>query len=141
MTPTNKIRFVHGNHDLSGPQFTIAYHRDAVQLMFAFTNLYHKDEYVRAEGRKVSEARLNSAFDQDFLFDDTKSLVYNGVVVGFLSEKQKIGGLFIQAFRDDLSSIVADHIGDSLTLMDLKHSYIGQKLYQFVYEYNAAQTY
>lgn len=141
MKPENKIRFVHGNHDLNGPQFTIAYHRDAVHLMFAFTNLFHKDEYVRAEGRKVSEARLLSAFDQDFLFDDTQQLLFNGNHVGFFSKNHKVGGLTLRAFQDDLSSIVADHISDSMTLMDLKHSYVGQKLFQFVYEYNAVQTY
>jgi hypothetical protein len=141
MTPSNKIRFVHGNHDFSGPRFTIAYHRDASYLLFAFTNLYHTDEYVKSEGRTVSGNRLLQAFESDFLFDDTAAIYNDGVEVGFFSEKQKVGGLRIEAFHGDLTSILASHFTEGMTLMDLKHSYVSEQLFKFVNGYNNASTY
>jgi hypothetical protein len=141
MQPTNKIRFVHGNHqDANVPKFTVAYHRDEGHVLFAFTNLFHKDEYVRADGRKVSEDRLLAAFAKDFLFEDTRTVVIDGIEAGFFSEKEKVGALTMGAFKGVLSSVIADHVLDGMNLMDLKHSFVSERLFSFVGNYNAVTS-
>jgi hypothetical protein len=136
MTPHNKIRFVHGNHEMEGPRFTIAYHRDENFVIFAFTNLYFADQYVRSEGRRVSEQNLLNAFEQNFKLKNSLKLMQQDKEVGFFNPTYRIGGLYLEAFEDDLSSILADHVVSQLNLMDLKHSYISSKLFDLVYNYN-----
>lgn len=141
MKPTNKIRFVHGNHNLQSPRFTIAYHRDEAIILFAFTNVFHKDDYVRSQGRDVSTARLMQAYETDFALDGkSRDLYFGDIRVGFFNETHKVGGMTIEAFKPELTAVLADHITDKLTPMDLKHSYVAQRLASFVFDYNQTNT-
>jgi len=148
MQLSNKIRFVHGNHDdIFFPRFTIAYHRDEDQIVFAWTNLYHTDLYVKSEGRNVASTRLLSAI-QNGLGDINSHVAFdmtpisNGTsVVGYGNDKAKVGVLPASNFKHILSDMISDHVLDEMTLMDFKHAFISNVLFEIIHDTNKAATY
>jgi len=127
----NEIRFVHGNHEVPGlPRFTIAYHRDAHRVMFAWVELFHKDKYEKAVGREQSETRLVQ--NLEFLMTAPVSDAW---------DKQKIGVIQVTALHTALSSVIADHVLSSMSFMDVKHSFISDKLAEIVVDSIQARQY
>jgi len=114
----NKIRFIHQQQATkTTPRLTIAYHRDADKIVFAWAELYHTDEYVKEIGRQVAEGRLRQNL-QEILENSNISKVNAEYRVGVIAKTDAIDYFF-----DD---VLADHVREKMTLMDLKHSYTSQ---------------
>lgn len=127
----NKVRFVHNVESPQQhiPRFTIAYHRDAERIIFAWTELYYADEYVRKTGRQVAEGRLMK-FAESLLISDC----------GY-DDDEKLGVIDCEFMMGDFDNVLADHMRDGMDLMSFKHAYISKVLFQRVIGVINTRTY
>jgi hypothetical protein len=121
----NSIRYVHQpvGFGHSNQRFTAAYIRTPSKVYFAWTVLYHTDEYIKSVGREEARKRLVIAIDS---FDE-------------LGDQEGI--IDIESMRHMLSDTLADHVLDELTFMDLKHGFIGGIIRTAIAEYIDAANY
>lgn len=129
---TNKIRFIHNSGDTYSyhPRFTVAYHRDADRIVFAWTEVYHKDNYDKAIGRQVSTNRLIQNLE------DLMGETHAGI-----DDKTKTGVIFIADILPLVSDILAHTVLNNLDLMSFKHSFISGVISTFIQEEMKNQGY
>lgn len=118
----NKIRFVHHNVTGSGEtSFTAAYHRDESYVFFAWTELYHKDEYVKQIGREVSTTLLMSSLvDIQNCIEEHNETIVEPMV---LSDRY-VGIIPVEHFKHIVSNVITDNELDKMDLMSFKHAFV-----------------
>lgn len=117
----NKIRFMHVNPAF-GTRATIAYHRDENGVAFAWTELYHKDNYVKSVGREVSTKLLMENLKN---IDDTTTYI----------ESKKYGYITADFMIEPLTHFLADNLTSVMTAMDFKHATVSQMIYSMINDY------
>lgn len=117
----NKIRYIHRSEQIhSIPRITVAYHRDEYGVSFAWTEVYHKDNYCKQIGREVSESRLKQHIPA----------ITAGVT--FIDRKAYVGNVSAADILKLFDHILADSLIARMTAMDLKHSTISNIVVDFI---------
>lgn len=106
------------------PRFTIGYVRSEHALGYAWAVVNPKDEYNKKMGREMVHGRMNTErFLSTFVrLHNTMGFPgFQGTNIG-----EKVGFIGTPGFMivSQLDRVIADHVRDEMTLMDLKHNFI-----------------
>lgn len=126
MTHPTNMRFAHFQQE--GKNYngmTVAYTRTEENLFFSYSLCANPDMYVKSIGRKLTTDTYMMHID-DIHHDVT-----------YVDTTKRVGCISIHTMRDILSissitNIIADHVVDNLTFMDIKHAALQKNIIQFI---------
>lgn len=124
-TQPTTMRFAHFQEESKHYNgLTAAYTRTDTTVFFAYALCSKDDQYEKSVGRKFSTENYMKHLD------DQKD-------VCFIDPVQRVGCLKIEDIRailrmGSITKILADHVIDNLTFMDMKHAIIQQYIVQYI---------